>query len=132
MTFVERARALVGVRFRPQGRRADVGLDCIGAVALTYGVDPGEVPSDYQLRGSQRDRLLRGLGRHFRAISRKRALPGDLLLCAAATDQLHLVVTTDAGFIHADVGLRRVVETPGAPPWPVLKAFRRRARAIKE
>jgi len=132
MTAVERARALAGVRFRPQGRRADVGLDCIGVVALTYGVDPGAVPSDYRLRGGQRDRLLRGLARHFRAIPTKQASAGDVLLCAAATDQLHLVVKTGAGFIHADAGLRRVVETPGTPPWPVLKAFRQRTRPIKE
>ena len=128
MTFAERARALLGCRFRPQGRSVATGLDCIGVVALTYGLDGADVPSRYWLRGKQSDRSLAGLNHYFRAISKSKARINDLLLCEAGPDQLHLVVKTMGGFIHADAGLRRVVETPGAPPWPVLKAFRRRRR----
>jgi len=128
MTFAERARTLLGCRFRPQGRSVATGLDCIGVVALTYGVDVAVVPAGYRLRGNQRERLLTGLNHYFRAISKSKARINDLLLCEAGPDQLHLVVKTMGGFIHADAGLRRVVETPGAPPWPVLKAFRRRRR----
>ena len=128
MTFAERARALLGCRFRPQGRSVATGLDCIGVVALTYGLDGADVPSRYRLRGKQSDRSLAGLNHYFRVIPKDKVRISDLLLCAAGPDQLHLVVKTMGGFIHADAGLRRVVETPGAPPWPVLKAFRRRRR----
>jgi hypothetical protein len=37
---------------------------------------------------------------------------------------LHLAIHSGAGFIHADLSLRRTVETPGAPRWPVIAAWR--------
>ena len=43
--FAERARALVGTRFRPQGR-SELGLDCIGLVVATFGLDPEEIRRD--------------------------------------------------------------------------------------
>jgi hypothetical protein len=43
--------------------------------------------------------------------------------------QLHLGVRTADGFVHAHAGLRRVVETPGMPEWPLVGAYRRRVRA---
>lgn len=62
------------------------------------------------------------IGRFFRRVDN--AVAGDLLLCAVADNQLHLAVVTERGFVHADARLRRVVETPGAVPWPVLSAHR--------
>jgi hypothetical protein len=41
---------------------------------------------------------------------------------------MHLGVRTDQGFVHAHAGIGRVVETPGAPEWPVLAVYRRRSR----
>ena len=38
--------------------------------------------------------------------------------------QLHLMIGTGAGFVHAHAGLGRVVETPGLSPWPVLGWWR--------
>jgi hypothetical protein len=46
-----------------------------------------------------------------------------------AAEQLHLAVLTDAGFVHAHAGLRRVVETAGMPEWPVIGIYRKRAKA---
>jgi len=34
-------------------------------------------------------------------------------------------VWTGDALVHADLGLGRVVERPGAPPWPVLGGWRR-------
>ena len=45
-----------------------------------------------------------------------------------ADDQLHLGILTRQGFVHADACLRRVVETPGAPSWPVAGIYRLRRR----
>lgn len=125
--YAARARALVGTRFRAQGRGSE-GLDCVGLTLATYGIDGGAVRRDYALRGAYRVELERELQRFFRPV--KAARRGDLMLCAPAADQLHLAVKTEAGFVHAHAGLRRVVETPGAPDWPVVAVFRRRARIV--
>ena len=117
-----RARALVGCRFRPQGRSPELGLDCIGLACAAYGIPAEEIPCDYRLRGDFRDRIERELAARFQRVCALR--PGDLLLLSVAGDQLHLAVKTDLGFVHADAGLRTVVETPGTPPWPVISAYR--------
>jgi murein DD-endopeptidase / murein LD-carboxypeptidase len=119
--IVGRARALIGVRFRPQGRAATTGLDCIGLVAAALGVDPG--PPDYPLRGGTLARLeagLKAVGLH----AVKMAEAGDVLAAAPGPGQLHLAIFTGAGLIHGDAGLRRVVERPGPCPWPVLGIWR--------
>ncbi|PTW48809.1 hypothetical protein C8J25_101308 [Sphingomonas faeni] len=38
--------------------------------------------------------------------------------------QVHLGIRTAAGFVHADASLRRVVERPGMPPWPLIGVWR--------
>ena len=85
--------------------------------------------ADYRLRGNYRSEVEAMFGRRFRRVATSRRRPGDALLLGVANDQLHLGVETGGGFVHADVGIGRVVETPGAPPWPILRAYRlRRAK----
>jgi hypothetical protein len=122
-----RARAFVGTRFRPQGRTGD-GLDCVGLVLATYEIPAEGVRRDYALRGDHRLEAERTLGAYFRRVPKKDARPGDFMLMAVTDDQLHLAVRTEAGFVHAHAGLRRVVETPGEPDWPVLGVYRKRIR----
>ena len=115
------ARALVGCRFRLHGRDPSTGLDCVGVVACATGV---EAPRGYALRGGSVDAVsaaLADLG--FSAVNEAQA--GDVLLMRAGPAQLHLAVRTCNGFVHADAGLRRVVERPGAPDWEVLRVWRR-------
>lgn len=118
---------LVGTRFRPQGRDPAYGLDCIGLTALAYraaGAAP-IMPQGYRLRGGSSDEAhayLRATG--FVEIAPDAARAADLLLLRPGPRQLHLAVMTKGCFIHADAGLRRVVETPGRPPWPVVSAWR--------
>jgi len=109
----------VGTRFRLHGRGAD-GLDCVGlvATALRAGGYGGAVPTGYALRGgdvAMLDQIL---------VRVATAEPGDVLLMAVGPGQFHLGIRTAAGFVHADAGLRRVVERPGAPPWPILGVWR--------
>lgn len=124
MTAGERAaaaaRACVGVRFVAQGRDPARGLDCVGlaAVAARAGGYTGAVPRHYALRtgrwGDDAAGLVRCDGTR----------PGDVLLCRVSPTQLHLAVRTDTGIVHADIASRRVVERPGAAPWPIERAWR--------
>ncbi len=120
-----RARALAGVRFRPQGRSPAGGLDCIALPAAAAGLDPAMVRRDYGLRGGTPVELERELSRFgFVAADEDAAAPGDLLVCAPGAAQLHLAIFTGSGIVHADAALRRVVERPLPVPWPVLGAWR--------
>ncbi len=115
-----RARALLGTRFRAQGRGGD-GVDCVGLVAAALG--RLEVRQDYALRGGCLARLeaeLRGAG----LVRGQGLAPGDVLVMRAGPGQLHLGVWTGGGLVHADAGLRRVVERPGEVPWPVVAVWR--------
>ena len=119
----ERARALVGTRFRPQGRDTQ-GLDCIGVVIATFGIPADDVPRDYRLSGGRSEKLIERLGKTLRKVRKLKM--GDVMLMELSAEQLHLGVRTEAGFVHAHAGLRRVVETPGMPEWPVIGIYRKR------
>jgi cell wall-associated NlpC family hydrolase len=125
--FAERARALVGTPFRPQGRGA-AGVDCVGLALATFGIPVDAVRRNYRLRGDHADEIRAHLAREFRRVAIAQARPGDLMLMRVSDDQLHFGVRTADGFVHAHAGLRRVVETPGAPQWPVLGVYRKRRR----
>lgn len=129
--YAERARMLVGTRFRAQGRDRTTGLDCAGLAITAFGLPPGQYRRDYRLRGEHRRELESALMRDFRRVARTKRKAGDVLLLGVAADQLHLAIKTCAGFVHADAKLGRVVETPGEPKWATLAVYRRRSRATK-
>lgn len=119
--IVARARGLIGVRFRPHGRSAAGGLDCIGLVAAAAGI--ADVPTGYAMRGGSYERLAEALRvAGLRQCRRRRA--GDALALSSGAEQLHLGIWSGDGLVHADVALRRVVERPGEPPWPILGIWR--------
>jgi lipoprotein Spr len=118
---VARARGCLGVRFRRQGRDPAYGLDCVGLVGVALGV---ELPVDAPLRCGDVARVMRGAaGLGLRRV--EAADVGDVVLFASGPGQLHLGVLSERGLIHADAVARRVVERPGAPPWPVIAVWRR-------
>lgn len=124
---VARGRALIGVRFRPQGRCAETGVDCIGLAAIACGLPAGEVRGDYGSRESDPAGIEAGLAKSgLRRIAAGAAEAGDVLVVRAGFSQLHVVVLTPEGFLHADAGMRRVVEVPGAMGWPLVGAWRLR------
>lgn len=114
-----RARALIGTRFRPQGR-SPAGIDCVGLAAAALG---RPAPADYALRGGSPERLAAGL-REAGLRRRRKRRAGDVLAMRSGPQQLHLGIWTGDGIIHADARLRRVVERPGEPPWPVIGIWR--------
>ncbi|WP_342355066.1 NlpC/P60 family protein [Sphingomonas sp. CFBP 8760] len=119
LSAVARARALLGVRFRWQGRDGD-GLDCLGLAALALGLRG--VPGGYRLRGG--DPAVAAAWLDARLVRVAAWAAGDLLLVRSGPGQLHCAIWTGDGMIHADAGLGRVVERPGMPPWPVIGAWR--------
>ena len=123
--IVERARSVVGARFRPQGREPALGLDCLGVAAFAAAVAPGVLPRRYTLRGEARAEIEHGLRRFgFEPVDVQSAAAGDILLAEAGPQQLHFAVHTGSGLVHADAGLRRVVERPLPCPWPIVGAWR--------
>lgn len=131
MDWGEQARRLVGVKFRAQGRDPATGLDCVGLALAVYGFPRQLARADYQLRGNHLAELKAGLLGPFRRVSIAKAGSGDLLLFRVAGDQFHLGVMTGRGIVHADAGLRKVVERPGMAPWPLIAAYRKRQRPKK-
>lgn len=126
--IVAAARAAIGVRFRLHGRDPAYGLDCVGLVALAVraGGCDAAVPSGYALRSGDHDRL-GAIIRDAGLAPADRPQAGDVLVLASGPGQLHLAIDTGApggGMIHADAQLRRVVERPGPPPWPIVSRWR--------
>ena len=92
---------------------------------MATGTNPERVRRDYGLRSSDPE----AVNAQFDACGFFRLPPGaaeagDALLVRAGPTQLHVVILTDLGFLHADASLRRVVEVPGPVPWPALSAWR--------
>jgi cell wall-associated NlpC family hydrolase len=122
---VARARALVGTRFRPQGRRREHGLDCLGLVAAAGNLPAELIPSGYRLRSEvAEDMFSLTLDDRVERIAVTEAGAGDVLLAQAGPGQHHFLILLEHGFVHADARLGLVVETPGAVGWPVLAAWR--------
>lgn len=114
------ARAGVGTRFRPQGRQAGLGLDCVGVALLAAagaGVQVATVPA-YALSG-QHGELLADTMTALGCRRVQNAQPGDLIEYRLATGHRHLAVQSERGIIHAHAGLGRVVEAPAPADWPV-------------
>lgn len=120
-----RARSLVGVRFRPQGRRPDLGLDCVGLAAAATEAAVERLPADYDWRG-QNLALIEHALCDFGCVPVPGTAtePGDIVVCAVGPAHFHLLVATGDGFVHADAGLRRVVERPAPLPWPTVGSWR--------
>ena len=83
----------------------------------------GGVPADYALRSGDVvtvEALLRAAG----LVPIADGQPGDVVLLRPSAGQLHLAILSEDGIIHADAMLRRVVERPGALPFPVVGTWR--------
>lgn len=122
---VAAARAAIGTRFRPQGRVPGLGLDCIGVALLAAegaGMELPPLPA-YVLDGDHGDLFdatCRLIGLRRRRAGLRLARPGDLVVFQLAAGNRHVGVLSNAGIIHAHAGLRRVVEGPLPPDWPVI------------
>jgi lipoprotein Spr len=122
---VRRARLALGAAFRPHGRTIGEGMDCVGLAAFALGIDRQAVPSAYALRSGDASSLARELRRLcLMPVHSADELPGDVAVFAVGPGQLHLAIVTASTLIHADASLRRIVERPLPPPWPLLARWR--------
>ena len=127
---LKRAGTLIGTPFRPQGRDPNCGLDCVGFILSSFGLNAATVPQTYRLRGPDVSTARNWFPDDFRRVSRTQRRSGDVLLVKVATEQIHLVMLSAHGFVHADLRLGLVVEVPGAPPWPIVAVYRCRSRNL--
>ena len=119
------AEALVGVPFRLHGRDVGSGLDCVGLIGAALagaGIAAGArpMPTGYTLRMMEIDGWLAdAAGWGFAVVAGEGDIwPGDVLLLVAGPAQFHFAVADrGGGIVHADAGLRRVVQSV-LPPWP--------------
>lgn len=119
---------LVGTAFCLNGRSANDGVDCIGLAWLAMracGIEL-DVPSGYALRNRDDRRWRHFFERSgFSELTHAAAsCAGDFWLVKPAAFQAHLLVHGGTCFIHADAGLRSVVQTPWPCLWPVLSIWR--------
>jgi cell wall-associated NlpC family hydrolase len=123
--IVARARALIGVRFRLQGRDPEFGLDCIGVVMMAARIPRNRVRRDYGLHSCDPEQLNAEFDwAGFVRIAPAEAEEGDVLVVRPGPTALHVVILTGSGYLHADARLRKVVEVPGEMPWPTVSAWR--------
>jgi murein DD-endopeptidase / murein LD-carboxypeptidase len=115
---LDRARALIGTPFRLHGRDPATGLDCVGLIARVAG--QFAPPTGYAMRGGSAESWTALLDKFALRRTKSEIKAGDILLLEAGPAQFHLGIFTGNGLIHADAGLRRVVETPGPIRWPIL------------
>ncbi|HEY8605002.1 peptidoglycan endopeptidase [Tsuneonella suprasediminis] len=123
----EAAEQLVGAPFRLHGRDPAIGLDCVGVVgaALSTAGGPVDLPNGYALRNTPSGDYRAWVARAGLIPASDAVEPGDILLARPGPAQLHLMVAISGGrFVHAHIGLRRVVATPGPPQWPVVAHWR--------
>jgi cell wall-associated NlpC family hydrolase len=118
---VARARAAIGVRFRPRGRTPAGGLDCVGLVGWAHEQVVG---GGYAMRSGDVARVRAAVAVAGLVAAEGRA-PGDLVLLASGAGQIHLGIDSGTGLIHADAMLGRVVERPDPLPWPVIGRWRK-------
>jgi cell wall-associated NlpC family hydrolase len=122
--IAERALSQIGTPFRLHGRTPGVALDCVGLVA--YAISANNVAGDYSRKGVKISTILSHLdNRDLKAVNDFSCLrQGDVAVVACSPRQFHLMVRAENGWVHSHAGLRKVVHTPGASPWPIA-ALRR-------
>jgi len=121
------AAALIGARFRLQGRDPRTGLDCVGVILAALAANGRVAPPlpPYTMRRTQLEpfeSLAAGLG--LRDVSGP-ATPGDVLVFRTGPAQWHAAIAANADHIvHAHAALRRVVSSLVPTEWTIVRHWR--------
>lgn len=119
---VARARALIGTSFCLHGRNPARGLDCVGLIVCACPAIR-HPPQGYALRGGSAAGFAAMFCANGMVQRAGEPRPGDVLLLQPSVAQFHLGIWSGESLIHADAVLRRVVETPGVPQWPLVSGW---------
>jgi len=117
MIHIDKARSVLGVKFKHCGRSTVEGLDCIGLVdyALPGYFPPGVVPDKYK-RIDKTGALLIGLRDHMTEIEKPET--GSVIVWSWPNGQQHCAIVTKPGWvIHSVHKYHKVVETPIPMQW---------------
>ncbi len=131
----KRALSQVGVAYRLHARLPGIALDCAGLAGYAaLGKRGANLPTDYTMRGDYAGRVhcVLARARYRKLDASHEAIPGDIILCQTAPQQMHLVVRVGSGFVHGHAGLRRIVLMPLPSPWPILGIWRPYARSTQK
>lgn len=130
--IVAAVRACVGARFRPQGRRADTGLDCIGVALIAARAAGLHLSVPLYRMGGDHEVLVDYVVGQLGLMAIDAASPGDICIFAPAPGLRHVAVqtgpATNSGhapvLVHAHAGVGRVVETTADPAWALVGHWR--------
>lgn len=117
----------IGSRFKLGGRRAGIGLDCVGLVSVSFEAigRPIATPMGYQLRHLSFECFEKFVANAGLVDVTGRELAGDVLLVVPATGQFHVgIIGLGQNLVHAHIGLRRVVSSPLPIQYPVVRHWR--------
>lgn len=117
---------MAGARFRPQGRDAAGGFDCVGLAVAAYAAAGCDLPAPrgYPLRGWDRAQIVDALRRAGFVAVTDCGRAGDVVLLALPAGQFHLGLRGLDRIVHAHAGLRRVVEAPLDALWLASAHYR--------
>jgi hypothetical protein len=90
---------------------------------VAFALDIDGIPTGYAMRGMRDGDFTAEMRAAGLVLVSSRAEAGDALVLSAGPAQHHLGIWTGNGLIHADARLRRVVDLPGAPPWPIQSVW---------
>ena len=119
-----RAMSQIGTPFRLHGRTPSVAFDCVGLVS--FAIAAKDVATTYSLKGAKLSDILSYMDSFGMQSSSTLACAcsGDVAIVACSPRQFHLMVRAADGWVHSHAGLRKVVHTPGASPWPIVAVRR--------
>ena len=125
--LVKEAQSYIGTPFCLHGRHQAMGIDCLGLILAALddvGITTPPPPA-YAMRNSTIAPLLAFAEEVGLMLGTAPIQAGDILLGRTGPAQFHCAIALgERGFIHAHAGLRRVVQTPGAFPWPLTRLWR--------
>ena len=117
----------LGTPFRLHGRDPRRGLDCVGLLIVSLRACglPASDPASYGLRNTEAARHLKHLELSGFGPALGRPEPGDVMIARPGPGQHHvLICDSRKSFVHAHAGLRKVVRSTAACPWPILGHYR--------
>lgn len=120
---IAKARSVLGVPWRHQGRNPKIGIDCIGLLVIAYNISTEQIPA--YARDPHNGLLEKALADHLGPPLPEHTplQPGDIVAIAYGGNVRHCgllgdaVQTNEITLIHTDTRLGFVTEHPLTEQW---------------